>query len=102
MADFPAERVTASRPMQLEQGRIMEVFTGNDDLVKVIKVKTSSGELVRAIVRLRKLPVDIPVSPSSQRALPSSSVAIFKHNIYRNPETTIFPIFGQVLLPNHK
>ncbi len=34
------------RPMQWEVGGVMEGFTGNDDLVRVVKVKTSSGELV--------------------------------------------------------
>ncbi len=49
------------RPMQWKLCRIVEVFTGNDDLVRVVKVKTSSGELVRPILKLKKLPVDIPV-----------------------------------------
>ncbi len=45
----------------METGQIVEVFSGNDDLVRVVKVKASSGELVRPIVKLRKLPVDIAV-----------------------------------------
>ena len=48
-------------PMQWKLGRILEVFAGNDDLVRVVKVKTSSGELIRPIVKLRKLPVDVPM-----------------------------------------
>ena len=51
------------RSMQWKLGRILEVFAGNDDLVRVVKVKTSSGELVRPIVNFRKLPVDVPVEP---------------------------------------
>ena len=45
------------RAMQWKIGRIKEVYTGNDGLVRVVKVKTQQCDLIRPIVKLRKLPI---------------------------------------------
>ena len=45
-------------PLQWKTGRIKQIFTGNDGNVRVVKVKTSTGELMRPVVKLRKLPID--------------------------------------------
>ena len=43
--------------MQWKIGRIKEVYTGNDGLVRVVKVKSQQYDLIRPIVKLRKLPI---------------------------------------------
>ena len=49
-------------PMQWKTGRINDVFPGNDGIIRVAKVKTSSSELIRPIVKLRRLPVETELS----------------------------------------
>ncbi|KAG8181694.1 hypothetical protein JTE90_014825 [Oedothorax gibbosus] len=39
-------------------GRLMEVLPGKDNCVRVVKVKTGSGELIRPVQRLHPLEVD--------------------------------------------
>lgn len=43
-------------PLQLTMGRIVEVFPGKDDTVRVVNVKTSSGTYLRSIHKLCPLP----------------------------------------------
>ena len=45
------------RAMQWKIGRIKEVYTGNDGLVRVVKVESQQYDLIRPIVKLRKLPI---------------------------------------------
>ena len=45
------------RPLQWKTGRIIEVYPGNDSIVRVVKVKTTTGEYIRPVAKLRKLPV---------------------------------------------
>ena len=45
------------RAMQWKIGRIKEVYTGIDGLVRVVKVKTQQCDSIRPIVKLRKLPI---------------------------------------------
>ena len=49
-------------PLQWKTGRIIEIYSGNDDIVRVCKVKTSSSTFIRPIVKLRKLPIDVNAS----------------------------------------
>ena len=53
-------------PMQWKTARILEVYPGNDDIVRVCKVKTAKSEYLRPVVKLRRLPLDIP-QPTSQQ-----------------------------------
>ncbi|GFS35449.1 hypothetical protein TNIN_477281 [Trichonephila inaurata madagascariensis] len=46
-------------------GRILQVFSGNDGLLRVINVKTSSGILKRAITKI--VPWPIPDDPAASR-----------------------------------
>ena len=45
------------RPLERKTGRIIEVYPGNDSIVRVVKVKTTTGEYIRPVAKLRKLPV---------------------------------------------
>ena len=45
--------------LQWKLGRIIETYCGNDNLIRVIKHKTTSGELMRTVVKLWKLPLKI-------------------------------------------
>ena len=56
--------------MQWKLGRIIETYNGND-IVRVCKVKTASSDLIRPVVKLRKLPID-----SRREARPDPSQAV--------------------------
>ena len=45
------------RPLEWKTGRIIEFYPGNDSIVRVVKVKTTTGEYIRPVTKLRKLPV---------------------------------------------
>ena len=45
------------RPLEWKIGRIIEVYPGNDSILRVVKVKTTTGEYIRPVAKLRKLPV---------------------------------------------
>ncbi|GFR25571.1 uncharacterized protein TNCT_237861 [Trichonephila clavata] len=52
-----------TKPLDWLMERILEVFPGNDGLVRVVEVKTSSGILRRAIQKIVQLP--IPDDPAA-------------------------------------
>ena len=45
------------KPLQWPLARILEVFPGNDGVVRVVKIRTPQGEYQRPVVKLRKLPL---------------------------------------------
>ena len=45
-----------SLPLQWKRGRIIELYSGKDSVVRSVKLKTQYGELVRPVVKLCKLP----------------------------------------------
>ena len=45
------------KPMQWPIARILEVYPGNDGVVRVVKVKTPNGEYKRPATKLRRLPM---------------------------------------------
>ncbi|CAG7784714.1 unnamed protein product [Allacma fusca] len=49
-------------PTQWKLGRILQVHPGHDGLVRVVTIKTSTGEFKRPIVKLCPLPFEQPVS----------------------------------------
>ena len=51
-------------PLRWQMARIEKLYSGNDNISRVAKVKTSSGTFNRPIVKLRKLPIDTPVPAS--------------------------------------
>ena len=46
------------KPLQWKTGRVIALYPGNDNVTRVVKLKTSSGELIRPVIKLRKLPLD--------------------------------------------
>ena len=51
-------------PLQWKTGRVVEVYTGNDDIVRVCKVKTPTSLLIRPVIKLRKHPMELPTGPN--------------------------------------
>jgi hypothetical protein len=45
-------------PLSWPLGRIIQAYSGHENFVRVAKVKTASGTLIRPITKLRKLPVE--------------------------------------------
>ena len=64
-------------PLRWRMATIVQLYSGNDDINRVAKLRTSSGHIVRSIVKLRKLPVDAlqPIqAPNNQpHPLPAAS-----------------------------
>ncbi|GFR10933.1 integrase catalytic domain-containing protein [Trichonephila clavata] len=52
-----------TKPLDWPMGRILEVFPGNDGLVRVVEVKTSSGIFRRTIQKI--VPLPIPDDPAA-------------------------------------
>ncbi len=52
-------------PLQGKLARIVETYAGNDDIVRVCKVKTSNSTLIRPVVELRKLPIDVSLESAA-------------------------------------
>ena len=46
------------KPLQWKTGRVVELYSGNDDITRVVKLKTSTGEMIRPVIKLRKLPIE--------------------------------------------
>ena len=46
-------------PLHWKKGRIIEVYEGNDETNRVVKVKTIPGDIIRPVVKLRKMPLDL-------------------------------------------
>ena len=44
-------------PLQWKTGRIQEIYPGNEDIVRMVKVKTATGQLIRPVAKVRKLPL---------------------------------------------
>ena len=81
-------------PMQWELGRVLEVFTGNDDIIRVCREKTPNSSLIRPVVELRKLAID-------SRIISDPSVADKKDtDDYQNPKpfkrVVVLPVLEQV------
>jgi len=45
-------------PLEWRMGRVIEVFPGRDEVVRVARVKTAQGELTRPVIKLCPLPVN--------------------------------------------
>ena len=40
-------------PLSWKTGRVIDAYTGNDDIARVVKVKTATGEMLRPVVKLK-------------------------------------------------
>ena len=59
-------------PLQWKIGRVTEVYKGNDNIVRVCKVKTQNSSFMRPVVKLRKLPITTKPSVPSINAILAS------------------------------
>ena len=52
--------ITEDNPptLQWNLGGIIESYSGNNNLIRVVNSKTTGGELMRPVVKLRKLPLN--------------------------------------------
>ena len=55
----------------MENGKSYSSLSGND-ITRVVKLKTQSGDLIRVVVKLRKLPFDT----TAAQAFPSVDIVI--------------------------
>ena len=46
------------KPLKWKTGRVVELYSGNDNITRVVKLKTSTGEMIRPVIKLRKLPIE--------------------------------------------
>lgn len=44
-------------PLQWRRGRVTEVYSGKDSVIRSVKLKTQYGDLVRPVIKLCKLPI---------------------------------------------
>ncbi len=51
-------KVDRLAPMQWRLGRILQLHPGKDGLVRVLTVKTSTGQFRRPVVKISPLPLD--------------------------------------------
>ena len=65
-------------PLRWKMAKIEQLYSGNDDINRVAKLKTVSGHIIRPIVKLRKLPVDAsqenPQSENNPNPLQTASL----------------------------
>ena len=47
-------------PLRRQMARIEKLYTGNDDISRVVKLKTSNGNLIRPVVKIKRLPIQNP------------------------------------------
>ena len=52
---FVTDEITP--PLQWPLGRILEAYRGQNNICRVVKVKTARGEYVKPVIKLRKLPL---------------------------------------------
>ena len=45
-------------PLRWKMARIEQLYSGNDDINRVAKLKTAVGQIIRPLVTLRKLPIE--------------------------------------------
>ena len=53
-----------NQPLHWKMARVIDLYSGNDEINRIAKVRTTSGTMMRAIVKLRKLPIDPPQATS--------------------------------------
>ena len=47
-------------PLRWQMARIEKLYTGNDDISRVVNLETSNGSLIRPVVKIRMLPIQNP------------------------------------------
>ncbi|XP_024872185.1 uncharacterized protein LOC112454820 [Temnothorax curvispinosus] len=58
-----------SKRIEWPLGRVIELFPGKDGIVRVVRLITATGQLVRPVQRLYCLEVDVDVDPEELRKL---------------------------------
>ena len=62
-------------PLHWPLGRIVAIFTGNDDICRAVKVRTAKGVYNRPVVKLRRLPIDPGPNDETNKVATSTSGA---------------------------
>ena len=62
-------------PLHWPLGRIVAIFTGNDDICRAVKVRTAKGVYNRPVVKLRRLPIDPAPNDEANKVATSTSGA---------------------------
>ena len=52
-------------PLRWQMARIEKLYTGNDDISRVVKLETSNGNLIRPVVKIRRLLIQNPNQSSA-------------------------------------
>ena len=67
-------------PLHWKTGRVTEVYEGNDNVVRVCKVKTPTTTVIRPVVKLRKLPVEplVNTGQSGSTSVPQNGILLEK------------------------
>ena len=67
-------------PLHWKTGRVTEVYEGNDNVVRVFKVKTPTTTVIRPVVKLRKLPVEplVNTGQSGSTSVPQNGILLKK------------------------
>ena len=73
-------------PLQWKTGRIIEIFSGNDDITRVCKLKTATTILIRPVVKLWKL--SLSSGPSG-----ASTASQWRRNKKQSTQVTQKPDF---------
>ena len=65
-------------PLHWKTGRVTEVYEGNDNVVRVCKVKTPTTTVIRPVVKLRKLPVEplVNTGQSGSTSVPQNGILL--------------------------
>ena len=67
-------------PLHWKTGRVIEIYSGNDDITRVCKVKTASSTLIRPVVKLRKLPIISESATTPATTAGVKYVSVWHHN----------------------
>ena len=70
-------------PLHWKMARVVDLYSGNDEINRVAKVKTINGTLMRAIIKLRKFPFD-PSQATSYPDLVRDALTLTQ----KNPSTS--------------
>ena len=72
--------------------RIEQLYSGNDDINRVAKLKTAVGQIIRPVVKLRKLPIE-PWYGFLKQIVPWNTLIIAFIGICRSTDKKLTEVF---------